>query len=211
MHNTYVTRISGLEVFSKLCHRTLGLVAVNDGAISLLHCLSEFLIDRNIDRSPGRSSISSSRSKSDSSSFEDPLQDSSPKSLLVRLRFWVLFVFLNSSFLFRSLPTFDIEGVLTLSVGDKLSYILALPCAMHKSRCENGDDCSGTSLSFLWKDLCLVVTLFRDEFSPLCELLKPAAFPFVSGEPFLRLDHRRFLFWSFQRELNAIKSSSSES
>ena len=82
-----MTRMSGLGVFSKLCHLTLGLAAVDDGAISLLHCLSEFRIDRNIDKSPGKSSISSSRSKSDSSSFEDALQLSSPKSLLVRFLF----------------------------------------------------------------------------------------------------------------------------
>lgn len=68
-----MTRISGLEVFSKLCHRTLGLVAVDDGATSFLHFLSEFRIDFNIVKSPGKSSISSSRSKSERSSFDDAL------------------------------------------------------------------------------------------------------------------------------------------
>ena len=83
---TYATFISGLDVFSKLCHRTFGLAAVDDGDMSSLHCFSEFLIDRNIDKSPGKSLISSSLSKSDKPSFDDPLQDSIPKSLLVRFR-----------------------------------------------------------------------------------------------------------------------------
>ena len=67
---------------------------------------------------------------------------------------------------------------------------------MHRSKCEKGDNWSATSLSVLWKDRCLVfVTLFKDEFMPLCELLNPGVFPFESeGDPFLRLDHRRFLF-----------------
>ena len=201
-------------VFSKLCHRTLGLSAREDGCISSLHCFSEFLIVRSIDKSPGKSSISSSRSKSDKASFDEPLQDSSPKSLLVRFLFWFLVEHRSWSFLFKSLPTFDIEGVLTLNAGDKLSYMLALPCAIHKSKCENGASGSATSLSFLLKELCLVfVILFRELLIPLCELLNPSGvFPFESdGEPFLLLDQRRFLFWSFQRELKAIRSSSSES
>lgn len=77
-----------------------------------MHSFSDFLIDCSIDKSAGKSPISSSRSKSDRASFDDPLQDSSPKSLLMRFRFCVLAEHGGRLFLLKSLPTFDIDGVL---------------------------------------------------------------------------------------------------